>query len=135
MQKNVSWKGSFCGHVWIAAVRSRTQRNSGCPICAKKRAAQKRHELFLEQNGSLCDPELLEAWDYEKNDPLRPEHVTAYSNESVWWKCKTCGHSWKAKISNRSHGRGCPACSNRTLVKGVNDLATCNPALAAEWEL
>ena len=132
--KKVSWKCSSCGHVWIAAVRSRTQRNSGCPVCAKKRAVQKRHELFLEQNGSLCDPKLLESWDYEKNDPLRPEQVTAYSNESVWWKCKTCGHSWKAKISNRSHGRGCPACSNRTLIKGVNDLATCNPALAAEWD-
>ena len=80
---------------------------------------------------------MLNFWNHgttKKNAPLKPENITASSNKSVWWKCPVCGYSWKAKVSNRTHGRGCPLCSNRILVKGVNDLETCNPALASEWD-
>jgi DNA-directed RNA polymerase subunit RPC12/RpoP len=31
------------------------------------------------------------------------------------------------------NGRGCPVCSNRKVVKGINDLATMSPMLAKEW--
>lgn len=132
--KKVSWKCTKCSFIWITSIRQRTQRGTGCPMCSRKRAGKAHHEFFLNRNGSLCNSELLNSWDYEKNFPLKPEDVTTSSNLSVWWICRSCGHSWKAKISNRSHGRGCPACSNRVLIKGVNDLATCNPSLSAEWD-
>lgn len=132
--KKVSWKCSSCGHIWVASIQSRTRKGTGCPICAKKVAVKHHRETFLQKNGCLQDAKLLESWDYEKNAPLKPENVTASSSKSVWWKCPVCGYSWKAKVGNRTHGRGCPLCSNRVLVKGVNDLETCNPALAAEWD-
>lgn len=132
--KKVAWMCSVCGHRWVTAVSNRTKRGTGCPACAKKKSGENRQKTMVQRNGSLMDELLLNSWDYEKNAPLNPENVTAYSNKKAWWKCPDCGYSWQAKICNRSNGRGCPQCSNRALVKGVNDLATCNPSLAKEWD-
>lgn len=133
--QKVSWKCKKCGFVWEAKVCARTMRGSGCPECAKKERGKSRSRYSVEKNGALSDARLLESWDYEKNFPLRPKDVSSHSNKKVWWKCPVCGYSWEAKICNRSNGRDCPCCSNRVLVKGVNDLATCNPKLAAEWDM
>lgn len=51
----------------------------------------------------------------------------------LWWKCSTCGQSWQASVDNRNKGTGCPVYANRVVVEGINDLATTNPELAAEW--
>lgn len=131
--KKVSWRCSTCGNIWDTSVRSRTQKGSGCPKCALKKRSETRHNLALKNNGSLNNAEICKSWDYEKNYPLTPNDVTQYSNENVWWRCPICNYSWQAKISNRSNGRGCPNCANRVLVKGKNDLATCNPELASQW--
>ena len=57
-------------------------------------------------------PELAEEWDYEKNLEINPQDLQAKSNLKVWWKCKHCGHSWQAYISNRtSHNSSCPKCN------------------------
>lgn len=77
-------------------------------------------------------PELVEEWDYTKNDKL-PSEYTFKSNQSVFWKCKKCTYVYKAKISNRVIGRGCPCCAGKVAVPGINDLATTHPQLAAEW--
>lgn len=132
--KRAWWKCSVCGSSWDATIRSRTQRGTGCPSCARKAVWENRQKELLKNNGPLKDDLLLRSWDYEKNAPLKPEDVTAQSNKRVWWKCPDCEHSWSAKICNRSNGRGCPQCSNRALVRGVNDLATRNPSLAEEWD-
>ena len=34
----IHWLCSVCHNKWIATVRSRTQKGSGCPICSKKTA-------------------------------------------------------------------------------------------------
>ena len=110
--KKVSWKCSSCGHIWVASIQSRTRKGTGCPICAKKVAVKHHRETFLQKNGCLQDAKLLESWDYEKNAPLKPENVTASSSKSVWWKC-SLGHSWKAKISDRTIiGEKCTVCES-----------------------
>jgi hypothetical protein len=60
-------------------------------------------------NKNLLDenPELAATWDYEKNAPLLPEHVSPNSRRSVWWICPS-GHSWQAPVHRRSKGAGCP---------------------------
>ena len=56
------------------------------------------------------------------------------SNKKVWWKCPK-GHEFQGKINDRANKRrGCPICSNRIIVPGINDLKTLNPELAAEWD-
>ena len=80
-----------------------------------------------------CFPEIAEEWDYNKNGLLKPESVSRASNRVVWWICSH-GHNYKSKISNRTIlKRGCPFCSGRYAIIGINDLATTNPELANEW--
>lgn len=134
-QSNITvwWKCSN-GHEWQARIASRTQGN-GCPECAKnKRVVGRRKRLMDDMKGLLTKhPELESEWNYEKNAPLLPSEVTYGSQKKVWWKCAN-GHEWQAVISDRSSGRGCPFCSGRIVVSGINDLATANPELAKEWD-
>jgi len=75
---------------------------------------------------------LLREWDRENNAGLTPDRVTAHSGRRVWWVCPH-GHRWQAAIKDRVQGKGCPVCSHKRLVPGVNDLATTHPVLAAQW--
>ena len=87
------------------------------------------HKFLRETN-----PELKIEWNDEKNLPLVFDKVTFMSNAKVWWTCKKCGYEWRALISNRSKGNGCPRCTHRVVYKGVDDLATTDPVIAAEWD-
>ena len=87
-------------------------------------------KLIVGQNDlATVNPDLTAEWHPTKNNCLLPTQVTAGSNRKVWWK-GTCGHEWEAVIGNRSRGIGCPHCSKRHVVEGVNDLVTVNPSLA-----
>lgn len=80
-------------------------------------------------------PSLAAQWHPSKNGELRPDEVTTGSGRKVWW-VGTCGHEWEACVNNRARGAGCPFCSpvgRKRLLKGFNDLASQNPALAAQW--
>ncbi|MBR2727144.1 MAG: hypothetical protein IKD71_04540, partial [Solobacterium sp.] len=77
-------------------------------------------------------PELASEWHPTKNGTLTPEMLTLGSGIEVWWRCKK-GHEYKARISRRVRGDGCPYCSGHKVEKGFNDLATLNPELAKEW--
>ena len=78
-------------------------------------------------------PELAREWHPTKNGNLKPSDVLPNSHKKVWWVCKN-GHSYNCAISHRNKGIGCPYCSGRYPIKGVNDLATVNPDLAQEWD-
>ncbi len=60
-----------------------------------------------------------------------PTAVVAQSNRCAPWRC-AAGHEWEATVYNRTKGNGCPFCSGRSAVVGVNDLATTHPQLASE---
>ena len=79
-------------------------------------------------------PELAKEWNYERNGELKPQDVAYMSNMKVWWKCSRCGYEWESTINNRSKGNGCPVCANRTIVTGINDLATTAPLLLEDWD-
>ena len=119
------WWMCVQGHTWSVSVAARV-RGENCPYCSNKRVLVGFNDL------KTTKPQLAREWDYLKNMPLTPESVTQGSDKSVWWQC-TRGHEWKAVIGDRSRGNGCPFCSGRNLMVGENDLATIDPALAAEW--
>ena len=75
-------------------------------------------------------PELISEWS-EKNT-ITPNDITYGSKKLVWWKGQ-CGHEWQASPKSRSSGEGCPICAGKKVVKGINDLETLKPELAAEW--
>lgn len=91
-----------------------------------------RNDLFSRcmAEGKL---ELLSEWDTQKNGTLTPKDVTAGSHQKVWWHCKN-GHTWQSEVRVRANGAKCPYCTGRILWVGDNDLATVNPALAAQWD-
>lgn len=129
----VHWICSKCGKKWTAPIRERTGRGYGCPECGKKKRSQSCHEAELKRRGPLLDESLLLDFDYEANYPKTPNDFTRSADTKVFWKCHICGYKWPAKINNRANGRGCPACSNKTVYKGHNDLETTHPELAKEW--
>ena len=123
--KKVWWKCSK-GHEWDAVISSR-RNGHGCPFCSGKRALKGETDL------ATVRPDLAEEWNYGKNGELTPYDITSGSSKKVWWKCKF-GHEWEANINSRNKGSGCPFCSGKRVLKGVNDLATLRPDLAEEWD-
>lgn len=113
-------------HSFEATIKSRSL-GSGCPYCSNNKVLQGFNDL------NTANPTLAAQWDYEKNGKNTPQMFTQHSGKKFWWLCEK-GHSWQASIDNRSKGRGCPICSNRTIEVGFNDLETLNPELAAEWD-
>lgn len=85
---------------------------------------------YCQTNGRV---ELLKEWNAEKNLPLTPRYVSYGSHRKVWWQCGQ-SHEWQAVVKSRVSGTGCPVCTNRTLLPGVNDLATVYPNIAAQWD-
>lgn len=121
------WKCSK-GHKCMATVAARIYNGTGCPVCANR--------IILEGYNDLASkkPEIVEWWNFEKNKEILPTQISSYSNKIVWWKCPK-GHEFKARINDRVRkGYGCPVCSNRLIIPGINDLKTLRPDLAAEWD-
>ena len=75
--------------------------------------------------------ELVKEWSPKNGKPL--DTYPLNSSEKHLWVCEK-GHEWVASILARSSGRGCPLCSGRRLIKGVNNAATLRPDLVAEWD-
>lgn len=84
---------------------------------------------YCERTGKK---ELLDEWLDEENLPLTPDTISYGSKKNVWWQCKY-GHKWESKVFTRTSGSGCPYCSHKRPVKGVNDFATLHPELLKEW--
>lgn len=128
------WICSKCGNKWNAEIKARHHGN-GCPVCGKAKQLATLNQNLIKQKGSLFEnnPELAKEWHPTKNLPLTPNDVLQNSNKKVYWQCSKCNYVWPQIISVRNSGIGCPVCSNRTIIKGENDLATTNPWLASEW--
>lgn len=77
-------------------------------------------------------PELLNEWNYEKNN-IMPSDISIWSKNKVWWKCKY-GHEWASTMNSRQKKSGCPYCAGLLPIVGVNDLQTTNPELMKEWD-
>ena len=54
---------------------------------------------------------LCKEWDYEKNN-VEPTEISRNSHNRAWWLCKY-GHSWNAKICERTHeSKTCTVCES-----------------------
>ena len=122
--KNAFW---ICenGHSYSARVQNRVL-GSRCPYCSGKKPIKGKTDLMS------TNPEIIEEWDFDKNT-IKPDEVFSGSEKNVYWIGK-CGHSYKQMIANHVNGHGCPICSNKTVLAGVNDLATKYPEIAKEWD-
>lgn len=97
------WLGE-CGHEWEAVIASRTGQGVGCPICSNHKTLPGHNDL------ATLRPDIAAEWHPSKNAPKTPSEVNQYSNRIFWWTCEK-GHEWRSTVNNRSHGQGCPDCS------------------------
>lgn len=133
----IHWKCSFCGKTF--STEPCKHRECGCKIC-KQKMRHKNIRIEKTSSGGGIDKEkyydIYLDWDCERNKTLDYywEEMTPSFTKKVYWKCHTCGYSWMTSVYRRiQQGTGCPACSHRILVPGINDLETECPDLATEW--
>ena len=124
-KRHVWWRCAN-GHSWQAAVHTRSGSGTGCPYCNGRRPIPGETDLATRY------PDIASQWHPTKNGDLTPSDVLPGSHRLIWWQCEH-GHVWRAQVKSRVSGSGCPVCSNRTLLRGENDLATNNPELARQW--
>lgn len=91
------------GHIWQAAVNTRTANHTDCPYCAGRLPWPGETDLASQYQ------DLVKEWHPTRNLPLTPEQVLPGSEKKVWWKCVQ-GHEWQAEIRSRVSGCGCPVC-------------------------
>lgn len=132
------WKCHQCGHEWIAPI-SRIMAGHGCPECGKKKMGRGIQEYSINRNGSFASKHPLEAseWRDDLNDAmglLQPDSYSAKSSVMAWFHCGNILHEpYMSRIKDRANGHGCPQCSGRIPVKGVNDFETLYPWIARQW--
>lgn len=115
------------GHRYQASVANRA-KGKGCPYCTGRKVLADFNDL------ETTSPEIAAEWHPTRNGDLTPRDVTSGSHTMVWWRCPV-GHEWEAQIKSRAlQGTGCPYCSNKRVLKGYNDLESCYPEIAAEWD-
>ncbi len=117
------WWQCAQGHEWQAGVGSRTQRETGCPVCSGRRVSPTRNLAALY-------PEIATTWHPTGNAPLTPDEVSPASSRRVWWRC-AAGHEWQVAVANRVM-YDCPFCSGRR-VTAATSLAALYPNVAREW--
>lgn len=125
--RKVWWKCEK-GHEWETLIAVVAVEGCGCPYCMGKRAIPGETDL------ATLRPDVLEAWDFEKNQEIDPGNVLPSSHEKAWWRC-SLGHSWQAMIFSRTREQaaGCPYCTGKKVLPGFNDLATKKPKVAEQW--
>lgn len=76
----------------------------------------------------LMDKNLLKYWDSENKKS--PKEINFKSNKKVIMKCNNPQHpKFLITCSHLVVGGWCPVCTNKKVVKGVNDVATTHPHL------
>jgi hypothetical protein len=119
------FKCSVCGYIFDMLWGCVT-RGEGCPYCFGNRVSTK-NSLVVNY------PELVGEWDFEKNQDIDINNISKGSNRVVWWRCKTCGNSYKAGVGNRAGKNSkCAVCMNLTLTDR-NRLSILYPEISKEW--
>jgi hypothetical protein len=117
------WWICIKGHEWKAKIYNR-KKGDNCPYCSGQKVSK-------ENNLKVLFPRIAKEWHPTKNNNLKPQDVTKFSNKRVWWKCIK-GHQWARCISDRTNGNNCPYCSGKKVSRD-NNLKVLFPRIAKEW--
>jgi rubrerythrin len=121
----VWWTCSICSHEWLTRIGHRFN-GAGCPSCGKRLA----HLSRARNRPSIIatHPVVALEWD----DPYDIGLVSAGSNKTFNWRCRTCLRNFSASPNRRClRQSGCPFCSGR-LATEHNRLDVLRPDLAED---
>lgn len=123
---SIWWRCSN-GHDFKNSPASRVSSLSPCPFCSGVQVSKDTNDL------KTLYPEL-----YSELSDLAASQKSAIhpgSNSKYEWTCsKNPRHQWKASVSSRVNGTGCPFCNSKRVLEGDNDFASADPELLREWD-
>lgn len=127
--------GEQINNILYFSIVKQRKNNNGKDFC--KKCSNRIKTIKKAKNNSLLlkFPELSSEWVECLEEGCKnytPDMVTPLSNYTVLWKCSECNHLWKARVSDRSLGSGCPSCWGR-VVSDKNRLSLLFPELTFEW--
>ena len=110
--KKYHWICKNCGTRYLRAPHSFTENGkNGCPECWVVYRGIARHNTAVQKHNLKFNyPELAQEWMKERNDNIDSSEVAYTDSSQYWWRCSICGTEWKAAITNRIKGTGCPRC-------------------------
>ena len=135
-----TWKCPKCGNTWKSPISSIVARQvKSCKTCSMRENGKTITKVKTAKYGSLAEKskELLKQWDFEENGNLSPYDIPLNYSFPVAWKCDECGYKWFSSPNTRVRKdiiAGCPHCSGRVAMPGVDDLETLYPEIAKEWD-
>ena len=120
------WKCDICHGEYQMRISEKAIKKFGCPYCNNRKLLKGFNDL------ATLYPQLALEWSKE-NDSSASDYLPC-SKVEVYWECSK-HHTYKGKILSRtSKQKGCPYCHNLQLLKGFNDLKSCNPVLSKEFD-
>lgn len=125
--KKAWWLGK-CNHEWETSILYRTKNKANCPYCAGQKILSGFNDL------PTTHPELVKLIHPTKNTGIDPYTLHSGSKKKIHWICEK-NHEWSSPVSWQTVKGGlyCALCNGQSLEVGVNDFATMNPEIAAEW--
>ena len=104
--KKYYYKCCICLHSSHFAIQTKTTENS-CSFCKNKRCDEINCNICL--NRSFASHEKAHYWS-NKNGNIKPRDIALHSNDTYWFDCPDCNHSFDSIINNVAKGQWCPYC-------------------------
>lgn len=111
---SIKCKCRIDGHEWMSTPDNLISKKSGCPKCAGNQSYS--HDLFVEKMSLI-------------NSNIKITGIYTRNSSKVECSCLVCSNIWHSTANNLLRGRGCPVCSGKRVLKGVNDISTTDPEL------
>lgn len=125
--KKDAWFLCDKGHSYSTKIRYFTTAEIPCFYCNNLKVLRGYNDL------ATTHPEIAQYWDNEKNT-ISIYEVHKHYRSKVWWNCDE-NHSYDVEVIVKvANNTGCPICSNRRIITGLNDLATLSPDIAKELD-
>lgn len=122
--KKILWTCPECGDDYWYPVNLREVHDNSCPYCNHTQLKTGNNDL------TITNPQLAAEWSPNNTKPAN--EVGEWQAFEAYWICPECGSEYRCEVRNRSVGDdSCPVCTNKRVEKGINDLATTDPDIAA----
>jgi hypothetical protein len=117
---------------------------TGFGVGGPSRKGARQDRIRPWQSLAVRAPELIAELHPTRNPDVDPATLAWAANRRVWWRCSECGHDWRALVSSRTAGSGCPQCARRRGSAAIAEtkrhaprdqsLATLREDLLAIWD-
>lgn len=105
-------------------------------VSNKAKADANKNDVPFERSIAYVYPGIENMWG--ESNIVTPDRLYASCRQYVYLNCITCGQKYSLrgdaiKQSWNKPNKGCPYCSGKKVIPGLNDLATFRPDLVEEW--